>query len=212
MKALIALLSLIAASQCNAQLVITDGSIIAGSGVSLTQGGGLPPPNEVGFDVVLHGFFGSLAISNGPVFAGGYLNPFVTGTSPNSLCAIIVNDRNGAAYATACAGVPATPSSTFTVTGPALHITAPGDYTSTFSLFGYLVGFEEGAFGPPAVFIPEISGSGTVTYIFAENSQGLFLERARYRFNTAPEPATLSLFALGLVGVGFMRRRKAMVP
>jgi hypothetical protein len=28
---------------------------------------------------------------------------------------------------------------------------------------------------------------------------------------TTPEPGTLSLFALGLAGVGFMRRRKAIV-
>jgi hypothetical protein len=52
-------------------------------------------------------------------------------------------------------------------------------------------------------------GSGIVTYDVGPN---LEVGPLTFTFAAVPEPATLSLFALGLVGVGFMRRRKAIVP
>jgi hypothetical protein len=48
-------------------------------------------------------------------------------------------------------------------------------------------------------------GSGIVTYDVGPNFE---VGPLTFTFAAVPEPATLSLFALGLVGVGFMRRRK----
>jgi hypothetical protein len=41
-----------------------------------------------------------------------------------------------------------------------------------------------------------------------DNPFFFFLDQATYKFVAAPEPATLSLFALGLAGLGFMRQRR----
>jgi len=52
----------------------------------------------------------------------------------------------------------------------------------------------------------EFRGSGIVTYGVSDD--GVAVGPITFRFAGVPEPATLSLFALGLVAVGFMGRRR----
>ncbi len=57
-------------------------------------------------------------------------------------------------------------------------------------------------------FVGWIGGAGEVLDVsLAVNQAGITLDNIR-GFNVVPEPATLTLFGLGLAGLGFARRRK----
>jgi hypothetical protein len=221
MKTLIALLSMIAAGQCNAQLVIPDASIWGGIGI-----GGDPLHGAV-FDVN-GSAFGSgssmtfIAPEGGPhspsVAPDGSFNPLIAGISENSLFDDMYILRaemrvNGVYYfSSGTRGSPDTrPPSLLAITGPTLHITAPGTYTSTFSIDGDFIGYSSSGL-TPSVIMPNLSGSGIVSYTFGRD---LVLTASAYQFTNAPEPSTLALFAVGLASVGsigWRRRNGAPFP
>jgi PEP-CTERM motif len=91
-------------------------------------------------------------------------------------------------------------------------------------LDGHIVGLEGGVFGaadsPFVDFIPPYSSSSTPnSYRFDAVGDGSVTNNnaGSYVFNASgvmdvtpvPEPTTLALFGLGLLGVGFLRRRRA---
>jgi PEP-CTERM motif len=123
--------------------------------------------------------------------------------------AISGNDGNGAfQFELTVNGIPwgHNPGSAFVNFFATLDLSLASSGVSPFSFFGGFTGAPGlGCSGLNCVDL-EFRGSGIVTYGVSED--GVAVGPITFRFAGVPEPATLTLFALGLVGVGFMGRRR----